>query len=32
MATFSLLMQLARLETNGKTGLGPALTLPLSGR
>ncbi|CAG9931637.1 conserved protein of unknown function [Candidatus Nitrotoga arctica] len=32
MATFSLLMQLARLETNGKTGLGPALTLPLGGR
>jgi hypothetical protein len=32
MATFSLLMQMARLETNGKTGLGPALTLPLSGR
>lgn len=32
MATFSLLMQLARLETNTKTGLGPALTLPLSGR
>ncbi|MDO8369496.1 MAG: hypothetical protein Q7S71_02075, partial [Candidatus Nitrotoga sp.] len=32
MATFSLLMQLARLETNSKTGLGPALTLPLSGR
>ncbi|WP_239292335.1 hypothetical protein [Candidatus Nitrotoga sp. 1052] len=32
MATFSLLMQLARLETNGKTGLGPTLTLPLGGR
>ncbi len=32
MATFSLLMQLARLETSGKTGLGPALTLPLGGR
>jgi len=31
-ATFSLLMELARLELVGKSGGGPVLTLPLSGR
>ncbi|KWT92784.1 hypothetical protein APY03_2958 [Variovorax sp. WDL1] len=31
-ATFSLLMELARLELTGKSGPGPLLTLPLSGR
>ncbi len=30
-ATFSLLMELARLELTGKTGPSPVLTLPLSG-
>jgi len=31
-ATFSLLMELARLELSGKTGPGPVLTLPVGGR
>ena len=31
-ATFSLLMELSRLELAGKTGPGPVLTLPVSGR
>ena len=31
-ATFSLLMELSRLELTGKTGPGPTLTLPLGGR
>ncbi len=31
-STFSLLMELSRLELAGKTGPGPVLTLPLSGR
>ena len=31
-ATFSLLMELSRLELAGKAGPGPVLTLPLSGR
>jgi hypothetical protein len=31
-ATFSLLLELARLELAGKTGPGPTLTLPLGGR
>ena len=31
-ATFSLLMELSRLELTGKTGPGPVLTLPVSGR
>ncbi len=31
-ATFSLLMELSRLELVGKTGVGPVLTLPVSGR
>ncbi|HUL92517.1 MAG TPA: hypothetical protein VLV56_09230 [Burkholderiales bacterium] len=31
-ATFSLLMELARLELNGKSGPGPVLTLPVGGR
>ena len=31
-ATFSLLMELARLELSGKVGPGPQLTLPLSGK
>ena len=31
-ATFSLLMELARLELVGRSGGGPVLTLPLSGR
>jgi hypothetical protein len=31
-ATFSLLMELARLELTGKTGSGPVLTLPVGGR
>jgi len=31
-ATFSLLMELARLELGAKTGSGPTLTLPLGGR
>ena len=31
-ATFSLLLQLSRLELAGKTGQGPMLTLPLGGR
>jgi len=31
-ATFSLLMELARLELTGKTGPGPVLTLPVGGR
>ena len=31
-ATFSLLMELSRLELIGKTGVGPVLTLPVSGR
>ena len=30
--TFSLLMELARLELNDKSSAGPQLTLPLSGR
>jgi hypothetical protein len=32
LSTFSLLMELARLELAGKTSSGPALTLPLGGR
>jgi hypothetical protein len=32
MSTFSLLMEVARLESTGKTGLGPTLTLPIGGR
>lgn len=32
MSTFSLLMELARLETNGRQGVTPTLTLPLGGR
>ena len=32
MSTFSLVLQLSRLELVGKTGPGPTLTLPLSGR
>jgi hypothetical protein len=31
-ATFSLLMELSRLELTGKGGGGPVLTLPLSGK
>jgi hypothetical protein len=31
-ATFSLLMELSRLELAGKTGPGPVLTLPIGGR
>ena len=31
-ATFSLLMELSRLELTGKTGPGPILTLPVTGR
>src|SRR5262245_15489463 len=31
-ATFSLLMELSRLELTGKTGVGPVLTLPIGGR
>ena len=31
-STFSLLMELSRMELSGKTGSGPVLTLPLSGR
>ena len=31
-STFSLLMELSRLELAGKGGPGPVLTLPLSGR
>ncbi len=31
-STFSLLMELARLELSGKTGQGPLLTLPIGGR
>ena len=31
-ATFSLLMQLSRLELAGKAGPGPTLTIPLTGR
>lgn len=31
-ATFSLLMEISRLELTGKSGSGPVLTLPLSGR
>jgi hypothetical protein len=31
-ATFSLLMELSRLELTGKAGPGPVLTLPVSGR
>ena len=31
-STFSLLMELARLELNDKSSAGPQLTLPLSGR
>jgi hypothetical protein len=31
-ATFSLLMELSRLELVGKAGPGPVLTLPISGR
>ena len=31
-ATFSLLMELARLELTGKSGPGPLLTLPVGGR
>jgi hypothetical protein len=31
-STFSLLMELSRLELAGKAGPGPVLTLPLSGR
>jgi hypothetical protein len=31
-STFSLLMELARLELTGKTGPGPVLTLPVGGR
>jgi hypothetical protein len=30
-ATFSLLVELARLELTGKTGVSPVLTLPLGG-
>lgn len=32
MATFSLLLELARLETTGRQGISPTLTLPLGGR
>jgi hypothetical protein len=32
MSTFSLLVEVARLESTGKTGLGPTLTLPIGGR
>ncbi len=32
MSTFSLLQELARLETSGRQGVPPALTIPLSGR
>ena len=31
-STFSLLMELSRLELAGKPGPGPVLTLPVSGR
>jgi hypothetical protein len=31
-STFSLLMELSRLELAGKTGVGPTLTLPIGGR
>ena len=31
-STFSLLMELSRMELSGKTGSGPVLTLPLSGK
>jgi len=31
-STFSLLMELARLELAGKTGPGPQLTLPVGGK
>ena len=31
-ATFSLLVELSRLEVAGKPGAGPVLTLPLGGR
>ena len=31
-ATFSLLMELSRMELTGKAGSGPVLTLPLSGK
>jgi len=31
-STFSLLMELSRLELTGKTGSGPVLTLPLTGK
>ena len=31
-ATFSLVMELARLELTGKSGGGPALTLSVGGR
>jgi diadenosine tetraphosphatase ApaH/serine/threonine PP2A family protein phosphatase len=31
-STFSLLMELARLELTGKTGPGPQLTLPVGGK
>ena len=32
MSTFALMMELSRLELDGKSGPGPTLTLPLSGR
>lgn len=32
MSTFSLLLELARLETSGKAAVTPTLTLPLTGR
>jgi hypothetical protein len=31
-STFSLLLELSRLEVLGKPGTGPVLTLPISGR
>jgi hypothetical protein len=31
-STFSLLLELSRLEVLGKPGAGPVLTLPISGR
>ena len=31
-STFSLLLELSRLELAGKTGVGPVLTLPVTGR
>ena len=32
LSTFSLVLELARLELSGKAAPGPALTLPLTGR